>query len=202
MKTFNNCTLYDIYKDDANQYNMPNYIINEYLSKSTFDLHYLRALPFLKLNENTWEIQKLPMSLLIQSIMFKNIYNFSLRLTPNSKYGKYIPYFIKDYKNKDGDDKKKDDDKSDNKSDNKDDEDDENKKLYDPYLVLCSLKKKHLDVDKFLEHLPIAYNETNFYPIVIYPKKITILNYNKINDTILFRKFLEPISNKHKLKLQ
>ena len=75
-------------------------------------------------------------------------------------------------------------------------------KKYDPYLILCSFRKKHLDVDKFLENLPIAYNENNFYPVVMYPRYFTILNYKKKNDIILFKKMLEPIHNKHKLKLQ
>ena len=209
MKTLTNCRLYDIYKDDKNKYNMPNYVIDNFKDNYTsYDIKYLRALPFVILNENTWEIQNLPMSLLISSIMFKNIYNFALK-TYISKYDKYLPYFIKDSLTKKKDDKKdekekneKKDEKDDKKKDDDDDDDNDKNKLDDPYLVLCSLKKKNLDIDKFLEHLPIAYNENNFYPVIFYPKKLTLLNYTKLNNTILFKKMLEPINNKHKLKLQ
>ena len=198
MKTLINCRLYDIYKNDYNKYNMPFYTVFDLKSNYTSNIKYLRSLEFVKLNENTWEIQKLPMELLVSSIMFKNKYNFALKTYSSMKYkfSKYIPNFIRDFpkaKAKEND-TKKDDIKA-------EEEEDDDTTVYDPYLILCSFKKKNLDVDKFLEHLPIAYNEDNFYPVVMYPHYFTILNYKKKNDTVLFKNFLEPIRNKHKLKL-
>ena len=207
IKTLVNCRLYDIYKDDYNEYSMPYDIVYNLQFNYTYDIKYLRSLQFVTLNENTWEIQKLPMELLISSIMFKNKYTFALK-TYRIDNSKYMPYFITDdrlIKDKTKNTQKNDTTKNDttkNDTTKNDTTINKKQKKYDPYLILCSFRKKHLDVDKFLENLPIAYNENNFYPVVMYPRYFTILNYKKKNDIILFKKMLEPIHNKHKLKLQ
>ena len=182
--------------------------------------NHLRALPFKDVNINTWEIENLDMGIVITSIMFTHKYNFALKVNGNKyKYEKYLPIFIKDYKDKDEDkDNKIDPDnettktkkttKSKNKKTQKvsayDDNDDEDGPgaLYDPYLVVCNLFKKDMDVDKYLSNLKIAYHENNFYPIVFYPKNIIVLNYNGTNKNLKLKTLLQPISNKHKLNLQ
>ena len=56
-----------------------------------------------------------------------------------------------------------------------------------------------MDIDKYLSHLPIAYSESNFYPVIFYPKNMTIMSYNGKNKNLKFNTLLQPISNKHKI---
>jgi hydroxylamine reductase (hybrid-cluster protein) len=171
------------------------------------ELKYLRALPFVDLNINTWQVNRLSFMLILSSIIFKNKYSFALKTNTRYRYKKYMPYYIKDSekkKSKKENLKIKNTKKNDNpviKSIKKkyDEDEDENQILKDPYLVLCSLAKKDMDVDKYIKYISIAYNENNYYPVLIYPKTLTILNYNDKNDTILFKPLLEPISNKHNM---
>ena len=209
MKNYHNCILYDIYKDDKDKYNMPEYSYNKLHVLS--ELKYLRALPFVNLNINTWQVNRLSFMLTLSSIMFKNKYTFALKTNTKYRYNKYMPYYIKDSEKKKSNKSNKSNKEILNKEKTKKNgnpviksiekiyDEDDNPILKDPYLVLCSLAKKDMDVDKYIKNISIAYNENNYYPVVIYPKTLTILNYNDKNDTILFKPLLEPISNKHNM---
>jgi len=228
MNTFHNCSLYNLYKNDIKNYNTPFYNNRQLLYN--YNIKYLRALPFTNLNLNSWEIDKLPFMVVLSSIMFKNKYTFSLQINNRKKYNRFIPYFTKEYKDKDKDNKDNKDNKVSKTSktsktskaskasksskaskaskktkkqkiinyDNEFEDDEENT-LYDPYLVLCNLYKKDMDIDKYLSHLPIAYSESNFYPVIFYPKNMTIMSYNGKNKNLKFNTLLQPISNKHKI---
>lgn len=69
-------------------------------------------------------------------------------------------------------------------------------KLIDKYLILCNITKDTYDIDKYLDNLDNAYSINNFYPVLIYPKHITLLDYTKTH-IMSFQKLLQPISGKH-----
>ena len=206
-KTFYNCTLYNFYKDDINNYNIPRSLTkSDLLNMSKFN--YLRALPFKDVNINTWEIENLDMGIVITSIMFTNKYNFALKVNGNKyKYEKYLPTFIKDYKDKDDDNTiDHDNDTTKTKKTTKTKTTKTKKTTKSKTTKTKKTKKISAynddDDDKYLSNLKIAYHENNFYPIVFYPKNIIVLNYNGTNKNLKFKTLLQPISNKHKLNLQ
>ena len=60
-----------------------------------------------------------------------------------------------------------------------------------------------MEIEKFIEGIKKAYSIDNFYPILIYPKKIQILSYYPLtkdknkSKTISFNNMLELITHKH-----
>ena len=188
------CCLKDIYKNDTEYYSMPKYM-QYYLNNNTIpeDMQYLRSLPFQKLNINTWQISRLVFNLVTQSILFIHKYNFAVQDKFNIK-----PTFIKRHRIKPQQSKNTTEIQNttnDNTLAKK------TKKTIlketDKYAIICNIRKKDHDVDKYLNNLQRAYGSDNFYPVLIYPKQLKILDYKNTKHTIEFKKLLEPISNKH-----
>jgi hypothetical protein len=140
-------------------------------------------------------VPRLSMALLISAILFENKYTFAMR---NKNI--YYPSFAKRKTIK----STHTTDTSTSETTKKNTKNTKNKKLskeFDKYVILCNIKKEGYDVDKYLNNLSRAYSSDNFYPILIYPKQLKILDYTNTKHTIEFTKILEPINNKHGFNL-
>ena len=117
--------------------------------------------------------------------MFINKYNFAL------KDGYNIPTYLKRYKKE-----------TNNLEEDEIPEKVKTKKIQkkeiDKNLVICNVRSKNInhEINKYLDSIKKAYDTSNYYPILIYPEYIKILNYKNSN-TISIKKIMEPVKCKH-----
>ena len=156
------------------------------------DLNAYRAYPFKKLDMNTYQTPSTSINLTIGSIMFINKFTFALE-----NKGIKIPYHVKrSIINKT--DNTNNTTSTDIKPTKKTTKKDKVKKLTDHNLILCNLSNLDKAVKLFLDGVSKAYDKNNFYPVLIYPKQLNILDYNqKKQHHISIHKILKPVENKH-----
>lgn len=163
----NKCCLRDILEFDIEHFNLPHDL------EKTYNYGYNRALPFQKLNINTWKVSNLSLEILLKnSILFNNYYRLALK----DKF--IIPTYVKEYK--------KIIDKG------------KTRILYDKYLIICDVRSKNIDkeINKYFDVIKKVYDIKNYNPILLYPENLTILEYyNTYNLPIT--KILEPVKNNH-----
>lgn len=198
------CCLNDIYIRDSGYYNL-GYKITEGFELDRI-IASLRALPLYKLKINTWEIPALTFTNVLEGIMFINKYTFALRDGTNIPRNVLRTKTIKqtsNYNNKMTGRNIMTETKTKTKTSTKTKE--KLTKMIDKHLILCNVRSKNInkEIEKFIEGIKKAYSIDNFYPILIYPKKIQILSYYPLtkdknkSKTISFNNMLELITHKH-----
>ena len=204
-KNDNKCCLYDIFKYDDAFYNLPKYMLKKKILQNIYNLSFYRAYPFRKLDMNTYQTTATSIELILTSIMFLEKFTFAIK----NKHNK-IPFYVKRStvinKNKN---ENQNENENENEIENENENENDGKKTLkqtgkktlkqtDNNLILCDVKNPDKAVKTFLDGISNAYSKKNFYPVLIYPKKLKILSYNQTKERqISVSKILEPVSTKH-----